>query len=53
MTTKEREPMSSFCAYTSYLKEKLERSLTEGEYKVIMKYYIVGTPVEDVLEEMK
>ena len=39
--------------YLRQLKEKLERPLTQKEYSDIMRLYIVGTPVEKTLEELK
>ena len=51
--TKERNPMSSWCAYTSYLKEKLGRRLTEEEMEATMQLYIKGTPVEKALTKLE
>lgn len=39
--------------YLRQLKEKLKRPLTQKEYSDIMRLYIVGTPVEKTLEELK
>lgn len=50
---KERHPMSSWCAYTSYLKEKLGRRLTEEEREATMQLYIKGTSVENTLKELE
>lgn len=55
MTTnkKERHPMSSWCAYTSFLKEKLGRRLTQEECSVMMQLYITGVSVEDALKQLE
>lgn len=51
--TKERHPMSSWCAYTSFLKEKLGRRLTEQELEDTMQLYIKGMPVEKALKQLE
>jgi len=51
--TKERNPMSSWCAYTSFLKEKLGRRLTQEECSEMMQLYIKGTPVEDAYKQLE
>lgn len=51
--TKERHPMSSWCAYTSYLKEKLGRRLTEKECSAMMQLYIAGTSVEEAFTKLE
>ena len=51
--TKERHPMSSWCAYTSFLKEKLGRRLTEKEMEDTMQLYITGTPVEKAFKQLE
>jgi hypothetical protein len=51
--TKERHPMSSWCAYTSFLKEKLGRRLTQEECSVMMQLYITGVSVEDALKQLE
>jgi len=51
--TKERNPMSSWCAYTSYLKEKLGRRLTEEECSAMMQLYIRATPLDEALKRLE
>jgi hypothetical protein len=50
---KERHPMSSWCAYTSFLKEKLGRRLTQVECSEMMQLYIIGVSVEDALKQLE
>ena len=39
--------------YLRQLKEKLDRPLTQKEYSDTMRLYIVGTPVDEILEELE
>lgn len=45
--------LDSWEGYTTHIKEKLNRVLTESEYKVIMAAYISRKDIEELIKELK
>lgn len=50
---KQPKPTDSYMAYSKYVREELEKELTEEDHSYIMSQYITGVHVDKCVENMR
>lgn len=50
---KQSKPTDSYMSYSKYVREELEKELTEKDHSYIMSQYITGVHVDKCVENMR
>lgn len=50
---KQSKPTDSYISYSKYVREELEKDLTEEDHKRMVQMYIRGVSVDECIERMR